>query len=548
MLDILPVRWPAVRCLLGIVLLAVVVRADPLVVHVRFKGKPGGAAFVTWDRAYGGGPREIHYADLDGRVELKLAPGKLTVYACHEQRGIVSAAVEHKGSGELVLDLAKARPSKAALKILDGQSGEPVPDAMFTLLRAGDGLERNRPTEQKFHPTDRVLGLTVVPSSLSAQYDSRPTLYLRQPIRSDEEGRIVLHGLLPGPIAGFIAAEGYAPQWIDGARTVRLRRGATLRIRVPKLPRLREGALYCRLRRKDAWGPAIIGAKLPTDRVFEARNLPAGSYELILTSIYPGPTGTFPAAHGVRLLFGPIEVAAGADQRLKLNWPGGRALRCALPAEPVHQVVLRSGDYRFSITDRDRVREARFPDVPPGRYELEFWADRGLAYRRPVDVQSGKGVLVVGSAPAVAAVHGSMGERGAVAFSAEQLESTWSDGKYRLVLPSEGNAEVWMQVGHVYQRRKVEVRGETRLDWTADQQAGIACTVKLIGPDGRPLLGFVEIEGPFPQPSEPQSTWKLRLPVGRYRLRAHARRCESSWTEVDLTKPQAISIRLAPQR
>ena len=66
--------------------------------------------------------------------------------------------------------------------------------------------------------------------------------------------------------------------------------------------------------------------------------------------------------------------------------------------------------------------------------------------------------------------------------------------------------------------------------------------------DGRPLLGFVEIEGPFPPPSEPQSTWKLRLPAGRYRLRAHARRCESSWTEVDLTKPQAVSIRLAPRR
>ncbi|MHC4449740.1 MAG: hypothetical protein ACYS0E_06315, partial [Planctomycetota bacterium] len=523
-------------------------RAEPLVVRVQFKGKPEPSAFVTWDRAYGGGDRELHYADESGRVELDLAPGKLTIYACHERRGIVQAEVDLGRSAEVVLDLAKARPSTAAVKILDGQSGEPVPDAMFTLLRAGDGLERNRPTEQKFHPTDRVLGLTVVPSSLRAQYDSRPSLYLRQPIRSDEAGRIVLHGLLPGPVAGFVSAESYAPQWIDGARTVRLRPGATLRIRVPKLPRLREGALYCRLLRTGAWGPAIIGAKLPTDRVFEARNLPAGSYELILTSIYPGPRGTSPGAHGVRYRFGPIEVAAGADQRLKLNWPDGRALRCALPAEPVHQVVLRSEDYRFSITDRDRVREARFPDVPPGRYELEFWADRGLAYRRPVDVQSGKGVLVVGSAPAVAAVHGTMGEGGAVAFCAGQIDSTWSDGKYRLVLPSEGNAEVWMQLGHVYQRRKVEVRGETRLDWKADPEAGVACTVNLIGPDGRPLLGFVEIEGPFPQPSEPQSSWKLRLPAGRYRLRAHARRCESSWTEVDLTKPQAVSIRLAPRR
>ncbi|MHC4408251.1 MAG: hypothetical protein ACYTEG_14385 [Planctomycetota bacterium] len=535
------------RVVLGIVLLAAFARAEPLVVRVQFKGKPEPSAFVTWDRAYGGGDRELHFADEKGRVELDLAPGKLTIYACHEQRGIVSAAVDLKGSAEVVLDLAKARPSTAALKILDGQSGEPVPDAMFTLLRAGDGLERNRPTEQKFHPTDRVLGLTVVPPSLRAQYDSRPTLYLRQPIRSDETGRIVLHGLLPGPVSGFIAAEGYAPQWIEGARTVRLRRGATLRIRVPKLPRLREGALYCRLRRKDAWGPAIIGAKLPADRVFEARNLPAGSYELILTSNYPGPSGLAPGAHGVRYQFGPIEVAAGADQRLKLNWPGGRALKCALPAEPVHQVVLRSEDYRFSISDRDRVRAARFPDVPPGRYELECWTDRGLAYRRPVDVQSGKGVLVVGSAPAVAAVHGSLDERDAVAFCAGQIDSTWSEAKYRLVLPSEGNAEIWMQLGDVYQRRTIEVRGETRLDWQTDPEAGTACTVNLIGPDGRPLLGFVEIEGPFPPPSAPRSTWNLRLPKGRYRLRAHARRCEPSSIEVDLTKPQTVAIRLAPK-
>jgi hypothetical protein len=532
-----------VRAVLGILLLATLAPAETLVVSVRLKNKPVTGAFVTWDRPYGGGHREIAFVDENGRAELELAPGSLRIYACHEQYGIVEADHDLKANAELTLDLLDARPAKAALTILDDKSGEPLVGASFTLLRAGDGRERNRPREQKFHPTDRVLGLCVVPED---KYDDLPPLYLRSPYESDEKGRIVVGGLRSGPVAGIVTADGYAPVLVEGKRTVRLRRGANLAIRVPPLPRLREGPLFWRLVREGG-GTAVIGATLPQSRVLEALHLPAGRFRLTLTSIYPGPTGEHPGAHGVAYRFDGIELEHDERKRLKLNWAAGRDVEATLPDERVHQVVLRSDDFRFSIADREAVRTARFPGVPAGRYQLEFWADRGLAYRRPVDVRSGEGALTVGAAPAVAAVHGASGVEGAVAFCGDARDFAWADGKYRLVLPHEGEATVWMQTGLMFRKRTLEVRGETRLDWDK-QESGLACTVELIGPDGLPLTGYVEIEGPFPRPTEPRARWDFRLPAGKYRFRAHARRCKPSRIEVDLRKPQEVSIRLAPAR
>lgn len=537
--------------------------AEPVIVTVMRGGKPEGDAWVTWDR-YGGGFREIHGADDSGIARFEQRRGRVTVFAFHDQFGVVRKEVQVRAGApcRVTLNLDDARPVKATLWIVDAEAGRAIPGARFKLVRSGDGMERNRPHASKADATHPVLGGCVVPGSVSAAYGELPNLFMRSAHEADAQGRIVVGGLLPGTMDGYVEADGYAPQWIEGVegqQKVRLTRGGSMAIAVDAPPR----ELFCRLHREGSFGvPAIIAAELDKQGRFVARNLPQGRYRVSLTSWYPGPRSSSWSDDEPRLGIdaGNIEVVEGKRAVCAVRVGPTHAVALRWDKPELRRVLLRSPRFQFELGSVDPVGAFRFRAVPAGVYELDLCSEYRTEFLGQVVVDAEKGARVPPLArTAIESIE--------VRLPSAGLVGVWRLGEVEPVpLPSlypregfwfrapRGRYVVRGWLGNRAFSRAIEVHaGETaRVTVKAASPDTIPVSVRLLDPDGEPCAGNLELAGyPF-RPVEPATRHALRLPVGRYSFVARARGCKTfrgSQTPVDKKRaPVEITIRLEPLR
>ena len=540
--------------------------AEPVIVTVTRGGKPEGDAWVTWDR-YGGGVRTLHGTDERGVARFEQRPGRITVSASHDRFGVVRKQVRIKPgvACRVTLNLDDARPRKCTLWVVDAATGRAVPDARFTLIRSGDGLEHNRPGASKADDDERVLGASVIPASVRATYDVLPRLFLHPARESDAQGRIVVEGLLPETMDGYVEAEGYAPQWIEGvgeSRKVRLTRGGSVALSVDAP----SPTLFCRLEPVDGFGvPAIIGAELDEQGKFVARNLPPGRYRAFLTSWYPGPSSSISwgSDSTTYIESAILDVAEGKQTACAVRLGPPHAVAGKWIAMELRRVLLSDADskYEILIPHPFTFRKFEFPFVPAGEYELELRSEHRIEFvgRVVVDAQRGvrmprlerrpiESLEVLLQGPDTAVGLWRLGE-------AEELRLPHfrGVGRHWFRVPK-GRYVVRGWTGPIGFIRPIEVRaGESaRLTLKPASTKTIAVSVRLLDPDGEPCEGTLEVAG-FPlREVDPATRHDMRLPAGRYSIVAQARGCKTfrgSQIPVDTKHaPVEITIRFESRR
>ncbi|MHC4955824.1 MAG: MSCRAMM family protein [Planctomycetota bacterium] len=559
------------RRLLLLLILGTIARAEDVVVVVMRGDQPEGDAWVTWDRPYGGGFREIFGTDKSGVASFKQPPGKMWIYAFHEKHGVVRKQIklEPEKGQEVTLDLDNARPVTATLRVVDDKTGQPIPRARFKLIRSGvigglEGVERNRPHESKADAPDKVLGASCIPRFVEDYvYERAPPLFLRNAEEADKDGKIEILGLLPGSVDGLVEAEGYAPQWLGFSplkREVRLRRGGSLDVDLGKTKIAKQ--LFCRITREDGFPTAaIMGAELDKDGRFVAKNLPPGMYHVQLTSWYPGPRGMSPSMQGQQVSHSsaPYEVREGQTTKCLLAAGTGKVVAGALPGAKLEQAILEGRDFWFSYIDRDGFEKFRFEGVPPGKYTLSLRSALRLECRAPIQVfahadpklpnlrRHHTSIAVVGTVktrdgkPSRANLElWSLDTKG-LHHAKEMLDRTTAShaGTFNLDAPGPGSYAVLVRAGSVFLERVIELkRGEKGvLGIVVPDTVANALTVRLVGPEGEPCYGTVELVGYPPLESTALATEHvLRTPrSAKYSIIARARRCAD-------TKPIAVEI------
>jgi len=549
--------------IVGLLLLVFPAAAEPVIVSVTRAGKPEGDTWVTWDR-YGGGFRDIHGADDSGIARFKQRPGRITVFAFHDQFGVVRKEVQVRAREEcrVTLNLDDARPVKARLWIVDAETGRAIPGARFRLVRSGAGLERNRPYASKADATDLVLGCCVVPESVSAMYDLLPPLFLRSAQEADAQGRIVVGGLLPGTMDGYVEANGYAPRWIEGVegqRKIRLTRGGSMAVAVDTPKR----ELFCQLLREGSFGvPAILAAHLDKQGRFVARNLPPGRYRVSLTSWYPGPRSSTLFEDRPRLLIdgGNITVEEGKRAVCAMDIGSTHPVTIEWDRQELYRVLLRGPRFRFERSFVEPTDTIDFPAVPAGVYGLELRSEFRTEFIGQVVVDAEKGARVPPlRRKAIESID--------VRLPAEGIVGVWRLGESEPVQPTtlfprdrfwfrapKGRYVVRGWIGDQAFTRAIEVHGgeAARVVVKAASLDTIPVSVRLLDPDGKPCAGDLELAGYPLRPVEPATRHALRLPVGRYSFVARAHGCKTfrgSQTPVDKKRaPVEVTIRFESRR
>lgn len=132
--------------------------------------------------------------------------------------------------------------------------------------------------------------------------------------------------------------------------------------------------------------------------VVDQKNL---AFQPHVIPVLVGTRVTFPNSDEVRHnVFSPTKGASfdlgtyplGASRTHLFDVPGVVTLLCNVHAEMSAYVVVAETPY-FAVSERDG--HFAIPGVPPGRYQLAAWYERGKPVRQVVDVPEGRAASVV---------------------------------------------------------------------------------------------------------------------------------------------------------
>lgn len=127
--------------------------------------------------------------------------------------------------------------------------------------------------------------------------------------------------------------------------------------------------------------------------VIDQKNL---AFQPHVMAVLAGTRVTFPNSDEVRHnVFSPTKGAEfdlgsyplGSSRSRTFDVPGVVTLLCNVHAEMSSYLVVTETPY-FAVTDRNG--SFSIPSVPPGRYQLVAWYERGRPVRQVVDVPEGK--------------------------------------------------------------------------------------------------------------------------------------------------------------